>query len=54
MIKVRDLVDGVATRERSPWPDFREAWEVQRVIDALVESDRRGGWTAVADVDAGA
>ena len=51
-IEVRDLIDGVALPDRTPWPDFREAWEVQRVIDAIIASDRRGGWTAIAEVDA--
>ncbi len=49
-IEVRDLVEGLAATDGSPWPDFREAWEVQRVIDAIVESDREGTWFAVEDV----
>ena len=52
-IEVRDLVDGIAAPDAAPWPDFREAWEVQRVIDAIIESDRSGGRVSVADIDAG-
>ena len=51
-IEARDLVDGIAAPDAAPWPDFREAWEVQRVIDAIIESDRSGGRVSVADIDA--
>jgi predicted dehydrogenase len=50
-IEVRDLVEGLAAADCAPWPDFREAWEVQRVIDAIIESDRRRSWATVADID---
>jgi len=49
-IEVRNLVEGIASTDGAPWPDFREAWEVQRVIDAVIESDRRQGWFDVAEV----
>ena len=51
-IEVRDLIEGIASDDGSPWPDFREAWEVQRVIDAIIESDRRGTSVAIAEIDA--
>ncbi|MDH3753997.1 MAG: Gfo/Idh/MocA family oxidoreductase [Acidimicrobiia bacterium] len=50
-IEVRDLVEGIASPDGRPWPDFREAWEVQRVIDAIIASDGRGAWFDVDDVD---
>lgn len=49
-IEVRDLVEGIMSPDGGPWPDFREALEVQRVIDAIIESDRRGGWFDVFEV----
>lgn len=49
-IEVRDLVEGIAAPDAAPWPDFAEAWEIQRVIDAVVASDRRGGWVDVTEV----
>ncbi len=51
-IEVRDLIAGIAAVDGAPWPDFREAWEVQRVIDALIESDRSRAWASVAEIDA--
>lgn len=48
-IEVRDLIVGLAGGG-APWPDFREAWEVQRVVDAVVGSARDGRWVRIAEV----
>lgn len=45
-IEVRDLVEGIAGR-RPLWPDFRAAYEVNRVIDAVERSHAQGRWIAV-------
>ncbi|MEX1057597.1 MAG: Gfo/Idh/MocA family oxidoreductase [Natronospirillum sp.] len=43
IIEVRDLVEGLA--ENKPmWPDFRAAFEVNRVIDAWEQSHAEGQW----------
>ena len=49
-IEVRDLIEGLVSSTSDPWPDFREGWEVQRVVDAIIESDREGTWFDIADV----
>ncbi|MGI9646277.1 MAG: Gfo/Idh/MocA family protein, partial [Ilumatobacteraceae bacterium] len=47
-IEVRDLVEGIADADGpGPWPDFREAWEVQRVVDAVLASDQSGTWIPI-------
>lgn len=48
-IEVRDLVAGL-TGVEPPWPDFAEATEVQRVVDACRLSDAEGRRVAVAEV----
>ena len=48
-IEIRDLVEGLAGAS-SPWPDFREAMEVQRAVDACIRSDRTRSWVDIADV----
>jgi predicted dehydrogenase len=47
-IEVRDLLLGLAGQS-PPWPDFREAWQVQRVVDAVVASAAEGHWVATAE-----
>lgn len=46
-IEVKDLIEGLVGAGPAPWPDFREAWEVQRVVDGIAESDRGGGPVAI-------
>jgi predicted dehydrogenase len=48
-IEVRDLLLGLAGQS-PPWPDFREAWQVQRVVDAVVASATEGRWVAIAEI----
>ena len=49
VIEVRDLVEGMMATNPPPWPDFREAWEVQRVVDAILRSSADRGWATIAD-----
>lgn len=46
-IEVRDLVEALAGR-RDAWPDFHEAWQVQRVIDAIMMSAAAMQWIEIA------
>jgi predicted dehydrogenase len=50
VIEVRDLLLGVAGRAKA-WPDFREAWEIQRVIEAVIRSDAERRWVRVDEVE---
>ncbi len=49
-IEVRDLVVGLSTPSAGCWPDFREAMEVQRVVDACIVSDRARAWVDLGDI----
>jgi predicted dehydrogenase len=42
-IEVADFLEGIAGGEHRG-PDFREAWEIQKVIDAAIESARTRNW----------
>ena len=44
---VNALADFLAAAEegQSPQPDFRNAWQTQKVCDAVLRSAREGGWT---------
>lgn len=46
-IEVRDLLTGLDPEAAPPWPDFREAWEVQRVVDAIIRSDEARSWVSI-------
>ena len=52
IIEVHDLVTALAAGAR-PWPDFREAWEVQRVVDALSASAKSRSWLDIGEVTSG-
>ena len=41
-----DLLVGLAGGP-APWPDFREGWEVQKVVDAVLRSARERRWVMV-------
>jgi predicted dehydrogenase len=45
-IEVRDFLLAVSG-EPVVGPDFREGWEVQKVVDAILRSSRERAWTAV-------
>ncbi|MDH3500782.1 MAG: Gfo/Idh/MocA family oxidoreductase [Acidimicrobiia bacterium] len=49
-IEIRDLLAGLADHAPAPWPDFAEAYEVQRVVDAIIRSDQSGAWVPIADI----
>ena len=49
VIEVRDLIEGLVGADATPWPDFREAWQVQRVIDAISASGREDRWVQTAE-----
>ena len=48
-IEVKALVTALAGGEKF-LPDFREAWEIQRVVDAVVRSAREKRWLDVSEV----
>jgi predicted dehydrogenase len=50
VIEVRDLLLAVAAKGKA-WPDFREAWEIQRVIDAVIRSDAARRWVRIDEVE---
>jgi predicted dehydrogenase len=50
VIEVRDLLLGVAGGAKA-WPDFREAWEIQRVIEAVTMSDAGRRWVRIDEVE---
>lgn len=49
VIEVKALIEALAAGEGAS-PDFREATEIQRVIDAARLSGREGVWTTVGDL----
>jgi predicted dehydrogenase len=46
IIEVRDLMTALGNGTAA-WPDFREAWRIQCVIDAIAASSATGAWTSV-------
>ncbi len=48
-IEVARLIKALVAGD-DPWPDFREAWEIQRVIDAISESSRARSWQQITKV----
>ncbi|ATJ84694.1 Gfo/Idh/MocA family protein [Halomonas beimenensis] len=46
IIEIRDLVEGIVTGTPL-YPDFREAWRVNRMIDAIETSHAEGCWLPV-------
>ncbi|MFG6176405.1 Gfo/Idh/MocA family protein [Halomonas sp. THAF12] len=46
IIEVRDLIEGIVSG-KPLYPDFREAWRVNRMIDAIEASHAQGGWVPV-------
>jgi predicted dehydrogenase len=45
-IEVAHFLQAIAGEKRKG-PDFREAWEIQRVIDAAIRSARERNWLKV-------
>jgi predicted dehydrogenase len=50
VIEVRDLLQGLAGAGPAPWPDFREGYEVQRTIDAVIRSHGERRWIDVESI----
>ncbi len=50
VIEVRDLLLAVAGKGKA-WPDFREAWEIQRVVDAVIRSDAGRRWVRIDEIE---
>lgn len=48
-IEVKALITALAGG-KAFLPDFREAWEIQRVVDAIVQSAREERWLAVTEI----
>ncbi|MHA1548445.1 MAG: Gfo/Idh/MocA family protein [Alphaproteobacteria bacterium] len=51
-IEVKALLEALAGGPAFQ-PDFREAWEIQRVVDTIADSSEEGGWLAIAPADRG-
>jgi predicted dehydrogenase len=47
IFEVKSFIDAIAAGTTSS-PDFREAWEVQKVIESIEESDRLRAWCEVS------
>src|SRR5216683_1036100 len=45
-IEVAEFLEAIAGGERRG-PDFREAWEIQKIIDTAVRSSKLGTWQAI-------
>jgi predicted dehydrogenase len=45
-IEMAEFLDAIAGGERQG-PDFREAWEIQKVVDTAVRSSRSRAWQAI-------
>ena len=50
VVEVRDLLLAVAGKGKA-WPDFREAWEIQRVIEAVIRSDAGRRWVRIDEIE---
>jgi predicted dehydrogenase len=50
VIEVRDLLLAMAGKGKA-WPDFREAWEIQRVIEAVIRSDAGRRWVRIDEIE---
>jgi predicted dehydrogenase len=46
-IEIRDYLLAIAGQPVRG-PDFREGWEVQKVVDAIIRSSRERAWVAVS------
>jgi predicted dehydrogenase len=44
--EAHDLIDAIMSGTAA-WPDFREGWEVEKVIDAVDEASGTNGWVAI-------
>ena len=49
-IEIRDLLVGLDPANPAPWPDFEEAWQVQRTVDAILRSATTRSWVELDEV----
>ncbi|WP_305856690.1 Gfo/Idh/MocA family protein [Balneatrix alpica] len=49
VVEVRDLIEGIAA-DRPMWPDFRAAYQVNRVLDAVELSHAEQRWVKLAEI----
>ncbi|AZZ90594.1 Gfo/Idh/MocA family oxidoreductase [Hahella sp. KA22] len=49
VVEVRDLVEGLCA-ERPMWPQFRHAYEVNRVLDAVELSHQERRWVSIDEI----
>lgn len=49
VIEVKALLEAVAGI-RKPYPDFREAWEIERVVEAVRRSSAEGRWVRIEEI----
>ena len=49
VIEARDFIRAIVTGE-PVWPTFRDGYEVDRVVDAVLRSRDSGAWVAVSDL----
>ena len=49
VIEARDFVRAIATGQ-TVWPSFRDGYEVDRVVDAVLRSREIGAWVTVSEV----
>lgn len=47
IFEVRSFIEGIVTGQRV-LPDFREGWEIQKVVEAIEHSTQDGAWQDVA------
>ncbi|WP_163835405.1 Gfo/Idh/MocA family protein [Spartinivicinus ruber] len=50
IVEVRDLVEGICT-DKPMWPDFRAAYEVNKVLDAAELSYKEGRWIKISEIE---
>ncbi len=48
-IEIARLLTALASGE-PPWPDFREAWEIQRVVDGISRSSETRNWVRIGEI----
>jgi predicted dehydrogenase len=46
-VEVRDLIEGIALN-KPLWPDFRAAYNVNRIMDAAEESFEKRKWITLS------
>ncbi|MCX4025946.1 Gfo/Idh/MocA family oxidoreductase [Endozoicomonas sp. SM1973] len=50
IVEVRDLVEGICA-DKPMWPDFRAAYEVNKVLDAAELSYKEGRWIKLSEIE---